>query len=76
MRLMISVLVAIALVLCLGCAKQETAPAEPEAASTQAPQTDADPIASEDFESGEIDGAMEAADVEEEAQEETAEDSN
>ena len=76
MRLMICVLVTIALVLCLGCAKQETAPAEPETASSEAPQTDADPIASEDFESGEIDGTMESADVQEDVQEETDEDSN
>jgi len=67
MRLIICCVVVLSLVLCAGCAKQEPAPAE-QAPTEQAPAVDEEPIASEDFESGEAEGVVtgdEAAEEEE-----------
>lgn len=53
MRLLISIVVASALSFVLGCAKQETVPAEQPQPAAET-EMDAQPIASEDFESGEV----------------------
>ena len=57
MRILICCVIVLALVLVTGCAKQETKPA-PDAASAPEAPADPQPIASEDFESGEADGAV------------------
>lgn len=67
MRFIILSVVVLSLVLCAGCAKQESAPADQPAPAVEAPAADADPIAAEDFESGEAEGmetAQEAAEEE------------
>lgn len=68
MRFIICSVVVLSLVLCAGCANQEPAPADQPAPAVEAPAVDADPIAAEDFESGEAEGVMtgeEAAEEEE-----------
>jgi len=58
MRLTICFVVVLSLVLCAGCAKQEPAPAEPALVVEEAPAIEDADIASEDFESGEAEGAV------------------
>lgn len=71
MRLTILLFIATALVLNAGCAKHETEPADQTPAATEAAQSDAEPITSEDFESGEVEGSMEVGANDEETGEET-----
>jgi len=54
MRSIICVVTAVALVGIMGCAKQDSAPAD----QTEA-QTESQPISNEDFESGEVEGLVE-----------------
>ena len=58
MRFLISIVVAVALVGLIGCAKQETAKADQPQSAPES-QADAQPIASEDFESGDAKGMVE-----------------
>jgi hypothetical protein len=53
MRLLISIVVAAAVGCLLGCAKQDSEPAEQPQPAAEA-EMDAQPIASEDFESGDV----------------------
>lgn len=63
MRILTSIVIVTALVLCLGCAKKESAPVEEVAAPAEA-QVDAEPIAEEDFEAGDVGDAMTVGDDE------------
>ena len=57
MRILTYCLIAVALVLFIGCAKQEAQPA-PDASDAPGAAADPQPISSEDFESGEADGVV------------------
>lgn len=57
MRLMTSIALVVALVVCFGCAKKESAPANQPESQADA-QVDIEPIAEEDFESGEVGETM------------------
>jgi len=63
MRALICVAVVVALVFVVGCAKTDTPPAE-QGQSPSETQADPQPIASEDFESGEAPGAVQEDDGE------------
>jgi len=68
MRFIICFVIVVSLVLCAGCAKQEPAPADQPAPAAEAPAADADPIAAEDFESGEVEGVVTGEEAVEEEQ--------
>lgn len=63
MRLMTSIVIVVALVVCLGCAKKEVAPAE-QPQTPAAAEVDSTPIAEEDFEAGEVGDNMTVGDEE------------
>jgi len=59
MRILTSIVIVTALVVCLGCAKKETAPVEQTAAPV-----DTETLAEEDFEAGEVGDSMTVGDDE------------
>ena len=57
MRLLTSMVLVVALVVCFGCAKKESAPADQPQSAAES-QGDSAAIAAEDFESGEVESVV------------------